>query len=551
MPYIPTLGYGIATSLAKGLSYKKEYDEAEALKQRQMKINEDAEKRARDLVDESIATSKNNRKKDEALAESTEFANSTMYGIGKDPSANPSTASAANASTVTPESVSSKATAESASGQPEDVANDNGGTIVDMGDGRQMDTVTGQITEVGPTTGKKGAVPKSAQKPGDIVRTGGLASKDKPGGYGLPQTQAPAGSVSQKAEDSLRQGKSQVAPTEVTGMFDQANKVQAEAEGIETRLNEALKTIQSRYSGDETMAKYLKSNVIAKVRPQIEAMKAQSAQLRQGAQLAQFTHDAGLFSEGLLGKLETTKSPAEVDAWLNANADTAKKLGIDLERFKGLHKAPDGTIRNKEGYVFPRAAIMASANAALPFTERLKYMKEADDMYKIQEDLRNERMRIAQQDPLRVEKWTLEQKANFARAYAKKDYEYDEAKKKVATGGEFTIMRNGQEVKVAVPPQYKPTGDWLGAMRNSDNPDVREVHKQVINQLELDRSMLDTVDRFLGGFRARVQPVNESTIERDNRAARDRSYGVTAGKLQAAAESEEKAAEASRKDRNK
>jgi hypothetical protein len=258
--------------------------------------------------------------------------------------------------------------------------------------------------------------------------------------------------------------------------------------------------------------------------------------MRQQAQLAQFAHEAGMFSEGLLGKLETAKGAAEVDAWLDANADSAKKLGVDLERFRGLHKNADGAIVNNKGYIFPRTAILASANAALPFTERLKYMQEADKMYKIQEDIQTERMRVAQADQLRVEKWTIEQKNNFAKAYAKKDYEYDEAKKLAAKGGEFTIMKNGKPEKVQIPGQYKPTGDWLGAMRDSEDPNVREVHKQVVNQLELDRSILDTADRFLGGFRARVQPVNESTIERDNRAAKEKSYGVTSGKLKAAAD---------------
>lgn len=518
-------GYGLAMAgnqVAPAQLRGRRHEEEHELKERQMSVNEAAEARAGEFYNEINQDRRIQRQKDQALAESTV--------VGEDISA----PKLGYPGGVDGQSVSSGVSAEV---PPVDAL---GNTLSPDGNGGWV-TPNGEPSEpLTPGIGKMAAersatVPSGGQRGGMPVKTGGATAKAGSASYGMPMPQAQPSTVSGKDETLLRQGKSQVAPAEVQGYLSQHQALVENADGVETRLKEALKSVDQRYSNDPTMATYLKANIIAKVRPQIEQMKTNAARLKQQGELAQFAHEAGGFAESMLAHVE---GGGKIDQkWIDANQDVAKKLGIEPGMLRGLHKNSQGAIVNEQGYVYPRAALMKMANASMPFKDRFEAMKDVDNMYKVQQELAIQRQRVAQADPLRAEKWTLGMVRENDKRYAQNDYAYSKAKELFAAGTKpgqpITIEINGKPTQVEIPSQYKAGEDWLYGMSKSSNPAVQAAYEQIVLPLERARSQADTIGQFLGGFRARVKVSNEGTGERAAEAAKQRSYGMTTGRLEA------------------
>ncbi len=522
-------GYGLAMAgnqIAPAQLRGRRHEEEHQLKERQMNINEAAEARAGEFYNEINQDRRLQRKKDEAGAESVVAGEDIASPvIGYPPDQVPAPAPTLGAS-AEPPPVDALGNQLSPDG--------NGGWVTPNGE--PSEPLTPGIGKMAPA--RSANVASGGQRGGMPVKTGGASPKAGSAGYGVPMTQAQPAGVSGKDETLLRQGKSQVAPAEVQGYLSQHQALVENADGVESRLKEALKSVDQRYSNDPTMATYLKANIIAKVRPQIEQMKTNAARLKQEGQLAQFAHDAGGFAESMLAHVE---GGGKIDQnWIDANKDVASKLGIEPGMLRGLHKNSQGAIVNEQGYVYPRAALMKMANAALPWKDRFDAMKDVDSMYKVQQELAIQRQRVAQADPLRVEKWTLGMVRANDQNYAANDYAYGKAKELFAKGTEngkpITINVNGKPVQVDIPPQYREGQDWLYNMSKSNNPNVQAAYEQVILPLERARAQADTIGQFLGGFRARVKVANEATGERAAEAAEQRSYGMAKGRSEAEAD---------------
>jgi hypothetical protein len=536
-------GYGLAmlgNQIAPAQLRGRRHEEEHQLKERQMDVNEAAERRAGEFYGEINQDRRLQRKKSEFDAEAIVKAEELMHG-GTQKGATGGNAPAPEA--ASPDVTNAEPTSSLAPEPEAPQVDVLGNELIPDGSGGWM-TAQGTPSEpLTPGVGRSGA-PRSAtvtpggQKGGMPVKTGGALPKAAPSGYGVPAPQAQPATASAKDETLLRQGKSQVAPAEVQGYQTQYETLSANADGVETRLQEALKSVDQRYSNDPTMATYLKANIIAKVRPQIEQMKTNAARLKQEGQLAQFAHDAGGFAESMLAHIE---GGGKIDQkWIDANKDVAAKLGIQPGMLWGLHKNDQGAIVNGQGYVYPRGALMKMANAALPWKERFDAMKDVDSMYKVQQELAIQRQRVAQADPLRVEKWTLGMVRANDQNYAANDYAYSKAKELFAKGTEkgkpITVNIGGKPVQVDIPPQYKDGEDWLYGMSKSQDPKVQAAYEQIILPLERARAQADTIGQFLGGFRARVKVANEATGERAAEAAEQRSYGMAKGRSEAEAD---------------
>lgn len=519
-------GYGLALTLSKipGAQLRgRRYEEESGRRERQLVVNEKAEDRAGRTADEAIAHSKQYRKKDIAEAEGASEADATIRGDGPGESAlTPDVGPPAPALPIAPE-----APAVSQYGNPvEDV------------DGQKTDIVTGEpapdeagVGKSGPTQPpEKGTV--GGQKPGLPAKTGlgykaPSAAKAKPPGETYP-------GVAPKVDEAARQGKSIITPRESETYVAQAAKLEEDSKAVADRLQQSLKMVDQRYGNDPTMAAYLKANIRAKVGGHLDMMRTNAARLRQEGALADHMQRGARFAESVLSHISS--GGMVDDKWIKANEGIAKELGVDPGILRGMHQTKNGFIANAGGAIIPQSALMRVANPALPWLERAKGWEEIDKMYKIQAEISQGWARVKNADPSEFLKMIMTTASDLHGQYQRLENGLQNALATAIKGGQVEITdKSGAKKKIALKARPDRSGNWVDAMRTSEDPNDRDYWENILEPLYSKRSLVGTLNEFIlraskSKVDARLPGEVRNVGEAEAEVAGEKAEAVEAGK---------------------
>lgn len=534
-------GYGLAHAMSKaGPAYNLgiEKQEAEDLKQRQMNVNEASEARALKLANEYIDTSQYEKK--------AKTGGMVGYNVGQETNAplvgqKPSASGRIDDSTLAQAPAQPGATPEA---QPptEDMVGQArrsmfpGGTEDDL-------TLPPEDQDIQRGKSDKGVtVASGGQRPGLPPKGGPLRKPSVGGGYGVAAKTQPEVGLTAKEAEGVRQGKTQVAPDEVVNLTRNAVAYEDEARGVEERLAQAIKTVETQYAGDPTMLAYTKAAIYAQVRPHISELKTSAARAHQEAELAGFTHEAGNFAQSLLSHAEG--GGVIDDKWIEANKDVATKLGVDPGMLIGLHKNKIGAIVNKEGYVYPRQSILRMANGALPWLERIKAASEIDKMFEVQSNLRRKMYQAGLNDPQRQLQFIMANiKANDAE-YQNSEHTYRATLDWLSRDSndkqpvKVKVIQDDGSVKVV---DYKPASMWnivnqpggLAKLETSPDPATRAYYTEHILPILTDRATRRTLGEVLSGWKGNIKVKNDIDLDQEEDIERIKAKAKEEGKLSA------------------
>lgn len=490
MVFIPGAGYGVAqagSAVGPAIVEASRHEASEDLKKRQMSVNEAAEARARSVSDEYVQNQRDERTRKENEAKSSVAAYGVMTPDGSTPGTvapvgqSPNSTVPSLAPAPTPPEVQAAVAAPQAPldvnqappigsmGQPLQPVLDDNGNISGF-----IDPATGQPEE--PLAGIGKGSPAGSKPISGGARAGDARTR-LPQGYGVaskggtpgPAMDTGAGGAASPADmTKMLQGKTIASPNQGQGYLDQAAALEQRAAGVQTRLAEALKTIETQYANDPTQIAYLKANLIAKVTPSIAQMQGNAANLRNQGQLVDHMHKGAVLAEGMIGHM---MQGGEIDdKFINAHQAEIKELGFNPTIMAGMHleksdPTSKGFIVNKGGFIIPPNALMLVANPALPWEDRAKGWDHIMNMYKDQMKAKTDLVKTAMDDPLRFVRGSIELNDKLNTQYSDADQKYKTLTTMAAQGGELTVNGpDGKPVKVQLKPQYATDKDWIANM---------------------------------------------------------------------------------------
>lgn len=529
MPYFPGAGYGIANALS-GLASaelkRKYHEEEQALKQRQMKVVEDAEVRARDATDQNIEESRERMAALRGKAESDSFVADAMLANGSAEQEQPKQAQPEQAQ---PDQ------AQGGQAQPDQAQPEQ-----EQGDGYDF-TESGVDYQYG----KGGSTPYSPQRPGERVRTEALGKvttekdakgKAASGEYGLGA----------KTADAARQGKAAFSPTEGAGLLESSRREHQRAEEIRVGLEKALAAVDSRYGGDPRLATYIKANLKSKLSGVYQDTLARARKLEADGNLANFAQLGAAAAGKVLGHLALGGT---VDAaFLKDNAELFNKAGLDATMFAGLRRAGGrkgddpllrGMVVNDKGGLFPEEAIARLANPALPWTERVKGWEDVSKFAKLQMEMRMKARELAMQDPLARDKFYLNVNREAVSQFSKDTASFEQLWRNACRQDktEMPVMGlktpEGKVVKIKPPllfTEWKSKDDIMAAfdatMHGDEN--ARNFYNYIWRPLNTRMWQTGAIASMTSAH-FKVPPPTQSEFEK----AREKSRGTETGKLEA------------------
>lgn len=570
--FTPGIGYLATVGTPEALRSSQLHDEEEALKERQMDVNEQAETRAGKMNDEWVANQKQARQQVEVNAKGSVEA----YGVlgpdavaptkapasgGGDGTAAPVAKGGSAPVPVTPAPVPTPSEVAQAATPPPSILDNNlpepvgsmGQHIEQQEDGSWRDPLTGSPESpliIGP--GKSGFAPPARHGGNE---SGGDARVKTPNGYGAgsPTTGSGAaprsgpsvsvdtgagGTLSPGDVTKMMQGKTTVFPNQGQGYIDLANTLKEKAGATQGRLDDALKSIDQQYSNDPTMAAFMKANVIGKVSPMISQMQANAAQAQQQGMLVDHMHKGSVLAENMIGHL--LSGNVIDDKFIKNNKGLIDELGFNPSIMAGMHlekKDPTskGWIVNAGGFIIPPKAIMLVANPALPWEDRAKGWDAMISMYKDQMKAKSDLTTAAMGDPLRFVKGSMELNDKLNIQYADADMKYKTLLAKAMWGGDVqtTDPKTGKVITIALDKKYlvnsqmvngksvdTPVDDWvanmgaLGPDNKPKNPNAYLFYNQEIKPLLDVRQRLSSNSAFVvHGAKNSVNAMEPGQIE--------------------------------------
>jgi hypothetical protein len=578
MPFLPGYGYGIAAAAGPALQYANSLD----LQKRQMAINEAAQKstdKYYGAIENAMDFDMNVKKYTaEGNARAGELGYSDVdpltgeqaspttsvvpggsapapppgaprYGAGTPPNGAVSTASAkppsgpvtaplaaqiagANALGKAPDEADA-IKAAGASGDPMAVDMVAGLSPADKGNPTGLPDVAGapKVASGGPSA--KPVVPHTLYGHGKESTTSNLPM-DKPA---LSQTMnTGTGAASASAQQNLMaQGKIAPGPQDGAGYFDQAEKLDGRADAVEQRLKESLRAIETAHAGDGTYVPFAKSALMAKIQPQIAAMRGNADQLRNLGSVANHAADGSTLGFRILGQIANGGAINGED-FKQQNKDVLDRLGVhesDLHLFDGMHKSggapikgrPEtrfdsplnaGWIVNEGGYMIPYDVVGKMANFSLPYGERMSAMKDMTSLVEHQWTAASRLREIGTKDPLRMMKAAADLLADGVGKQNDLSQSYTTAQNTLIWGGDIKVPDKSSKdgFKVVHVNPIKPTdaekslpwdqvvekrmNDYLRSYNDPNNADLTSDMKAVVKLREDSKRGLNVATSIVG-----------------------------------------------------
>ena len=482
MPYFPGVGYGVAELFSKvpgAIRAKKEYDEAQDLKQRQQKVNEDAEARALMSTESTVRESNYRMTKERSIAKGEGDSAGITSGIGYQDTQGgaapvegekePITEAGATAAL---DALEGGTPAGDTSPDPYGLPKDEQGryTMDTLGNPVTYDENTQEITSGNghllPTHGQadavkgSGAQAKTGQKAGQTVRrdplgkAGGSASKGPEvptNNYGLgPKTELP-----------VRAGKAVVTPTEGASMLKASDAEYKRAAEIKTRLEDALKTVDARYGANSDEAIFIKATLRKNVGAKYQEVIGGAEKAKRDGELANFAQLGTQVASSILSHV--SQGGVVDQAFATKNAELFKAAGMDPGMLAGLrmsgtrkgdHPLFKGMMINAGGMIIPNEAVARLANPALPWMERVKGWEDVTKFLKIQDEILLKAREIAANDPVAKQRWLFGMRDQLVQRQAENQVRVNDLHKHVKEGTAFApevTMPDGSKIKVPLP----------------------------------------------------------------------------------------------------
>ena len=458
-PFIPGAGYGVGVAVGAagpGLLAGYQYADAEALRERQMDVNEGAQRATAGYYGAIEADMANREQRIQDSAATTVAAHGVL---------NAATASQPAESEDQPYPVP-------ASTIPTDLPLTQGATPDTTGTVRTAPDAYGVEAKKAMTAEPKAppavANQSLAIRPHTVREpAGGPGTGPLPGNAAFA---ADAGSAGRLTPDQLTKtatGNMAVPPTEGSGFLDTAVKLREQAKGVQSRLEDALKMIDKQYSGDPTHATYLKANLIASIDPQVASMNANAAQLETHGMIANHMQDGASLGGRIMARLNS--GMALDDAFINdpTNARLIKSLGANVGELSGMHlsngthKGDDsynkGFIVNGGGFIVPPKALAAASNFALPWQERYEKWNDITGMYKDQMAAKAEMTRAYNTNPHDIVDYAAKKTQETTEKVSNLTRVRDNAFNVLTTGGTLSVPGpDGKPVKLNLPAMPTP-----------------------------------------------------------------------------------------------
>ena len=400
--------------------------------------------------------------------------------------------------------------------------------------------------------GPSGAVAKANAR---VIQTNG-----GPNGQGAASPDLGAGGKPVMGQ-VMATGKGQftITPNEGSGYLEASKKLTQQATDVQARLDEGIKTIDSRYSNDSVMASYLKANLIASVSPQIATMNANAATMKNQGELANHMQVGASLSAAIIGRLNN--NGIIDDKFIQQYKPMMEKLGVsetDLQLFHGMHLSNGshpgdsslnkGFVVNSGGFIIPPKALWDASNYALPFAQRAQAWSDMTAMYKDQMAAKAQMITAANTNPLLAIQYAGQQVQKLAEQSSGLMRLKDTAKAVLVAGGQLSVPgADGKPVMINVPKPTNGTTDsfdsYVSRYFARDKTLPKEVSQAVAHYLETSQG-LDTVTTLLplysgfttsktgGGVHAGPN-TNTQRFTAGERAANDASKATIVKKMNA------------------
>ena len=525
MPFIPGYGYGLAVATGDvGNRYiaGERYADAEALRERQMDVNEAAQKASGEYYGAVSSTIRNNEKRSNAQYESTGIAHDVMGALDGSrapgtnmlpknpelpyvpPPANGAAPIAANSpaasgygaggSGVAPLDVAKADTAiassQNARKDPSEITNADIQTL-----GTYKDVAAGVKAPVVPNVPNGGGNTAVARTVsgfrGNIQggQQGGGKDAQTMGNMGGPDTAA--------AQLAMREGKTAVTPTEGNGFIQKGKELNEGADQIQARLKDALKVIEQKYSGDPTYASYLKANLVASVDPQVAAMRDNASKMQNQGELANHMQVGAQLGQRITAVIQ---NGGTLDSkFIEQNKHLMNYLGVhesDVHLFDGMHlsngrhpgddRLNAGFVVNAGGYIIPYKALWEASNFALPYAQRAQAWTDMTNMYKDQMKAKAELTTAYNMSPTAIIDYAAQKTRETVVRNSEMTRVAGHAESVLQYGGTINLPGAGgksESVKIPAMPPGKKLDDLIAMTFNNDptlDGNIKRVIKNVL-----------------------------------------------------------------------
>lgn len=500
MPFFPGAGYGIAQAGAAASAAMVEahrHEEGEALKQRQMTVNEAAQAASGAYYGAVTNTMNQNEQRTQAGFNNIVNTYGVLNGTastttpGTPPTPNPLPSNpivgavqppgggyAQTAPQPTPVPAGG-AVATPPVGDPSAPATDASAPAPANGaPGDSSAAVAGNAGYGAGAEAKKALTANEAHVP-----TGGPSGANaRTNLRGAAPTPVPPGAVDTTGSGGrpvvgqvIATGKGQftITPNEGNGYIDASKKLVVQAAEVQKRLDEGLKAIDARYTNDPTMATYLKANLISSITPQIAAMNTAAATAKNTGELANHMQVGAALSAAIIGKFN--EGGIIDDKFVESYRPMMEKLGVsstDLKLFTGMHMSDGrhpgdnaenkGFIVNAGGFIIPPKAMWDASNYALPFAQRAAAWEGMTNMYKDQMAAKSNMIQAYNLNPKLAIEYAAQQTQKTAEQLSNLTRLKDTAQHQLVHGGPLSVVgEDGKPTIVNIP---EPTKDANGSV---------------------------------------------------------------------------------------
>lgn len=513
MPYFPGVGYGVAELFSKvpgAIRAKKEYDEAQDLKLRQQKVNEDAEARALMSTESTVKESNYRMTKERSIAQGEGDSASINSGIGYSDTKEGAAPVEGEKAPITEAGATAALDALEGGTPAGDTTPDPYGLPKDEQGRYTMDTLGNPVTydentqeitsgngHLLPTHGQSD-VAKTGQKAGQTVRrdplgkAGGAASK----GPEVPTNNYGLGA---KTELPVRKGEAVVTPTEGASMLKASEAEYKRAAEIKTRLEDALKTVDARYGANSDEAIFIKATLRKNVGAKYQEVIGGAEKAKRDGELANFAQLGTQVASSIISHV--SQGGVVDQAFATKNAELFKAAGMDPGMLAGLRMSGTrkgdnplfkGMMINAGGMIIPNEAVARLANPALPWMERVKGWEDVTKFLKIQDEILLKAREIASNDPVAKQRWLFGMRDQLVQRQAENQVRVNDLHKHVKEGTAFApevTMPDGSKIKVPLPVGNQDTSqDMMMKMLDAyatGTPAQRALYAQLIRPIQV------------------------------------------------------------------